>query len=350
MTYLPIEPRSLNTIRPVTLAKSVSSLPRPTLRPGFTRVPRWRTMMVPPGTSCPPNALNPSRCEFESRPFRELPNPFLCAIRNQFSVVSSQLISRRSLVFGRRQHLLSTCSQLPLPERLLFLLCRGLLGGGLLRSLFLCALGSSKFFCLSGRSRFLRLRFFLRKFGRLEGLAIESDLGDANGAKGLAMSAELLVLLFALVVEDKHLGAAAFFNHLADHARFRLRASDLAFRTRNGENVVEFDVAVGTGAEFLDTDHISGRHPVLLTAGADDRVHTFASEKIALRAHGRWMRNPMISGCLLCFAARRFVSHGGRPRTGPQVQANPTILASWRENGQTLPDFLRLGGASRRLR
>src|SRR6185436_5343683 len=50
-------------------------------RPGFTRVPRWRTMIVPPGTICPPNALNPSRCAFESRPFRELPNPFLCAMK-----------------------------------------------------------------------------------------------------------------------------------------------------------------------------------------------------------------------------------------------------------------------------
>src|SRR5215831_13014001 len=37
-------------------------------------------MIVPPGTICPPNALNPSRCAFESRPFRELPNPFLCAM------------------------------------------------------------------------------------------------------------------------------------------------------------------------------------------------------------------------------------------------------------------------------
>src|SRR4051812_25908912 len=80
MTNLPIEPRFTNLIRPEILAKRVSSLPRPTLRPGFTRVPLWRTMMVPPGTTCPPKALNPSRCAFESRPFRELPNPFLCAI------------------------------------------------------------------------------------------------------------------------------------------------------------------------------------------------------------------------------------------------------------------------------
>src|SRR5271155_4574643 len=44
-------------------------------------------MIVPPGTSCPPKALKPSRCAFESRPFREVPCPFLCAIE---SVSSSQ--------------------------------------------------------------------------------------------------------------------------------------------------------------------------------------------------------------------------------------------------------------------
>src|SRR5277367_5406959 len=58
-------------MRPVIFANKVSSLPRPTFKPGFTRVPRCRTIMVPPGTSCPPKALNPSRCEFESRPLRD---------------------------------------------------------------------------------------------------------------------------------------------------------------------------------------------------------------------------------------------------------------------------------------
>src|SRR5208337_4489207 len=85
-----IDPLSTNLIRPVILANSVSSLPRPTFSPGFTRVPRCRTMIVPPGTSCPPKALKPSRCAFESRPFREVPCPFLCAI-NQFPVLSGQL-------------------------------------------------------------------------------------------------------------------------------------------------------------------------------------------------------------------------------------------------------------------
>src|SRR5579863_7303357 len=39
-------------------------------------------MIVPPGTNCPPNALKPNRCALESRPFREVPCPFLCAIAN----------------------------------------------------------------------------------------------------------------------------------------------------------------------------------------------------------------------------------------------------------------------------
>src|SRR5690242_5380879 len=42
-------------------------------------------MMEPPVTSWPPNALTPSRCALESRPFFELPNPFLCAIAESLS-------------------------------------------------------------------------------------------------------------------------------------------------------------------------------------------------------------------------------------------------------------------------
>src|SRR5580658_6683689 len=81
-TNLPMRPRSLNSTTPVTLAKSVSSLPQPTLVPGLIFVPRCRTMIEPPGTSWPPKTFTPSRCAFESRPFLELPKPFLCAIRH----------------------------------------------------------------------------------------------------------------------------------------------------------------------------------------------------------------------------------------------------------------------------
>src|SRR5262245_28028782 len=36
--------------------------------------------MLPPVTNWPPNRLTPSICGFESRPLRELPTPFLCAM------------------------------------------------------------------------------------------------------------------------------------------------------------------------------------------------------------------------------------------------------------------------------
>src|SRR3954451_13860254 len=48
--------------------------------------------MEPPVTNWPENTLMPSRWELESRPFLELPKPFLCAIRN----ISRNSLSRLS--------------------------------------------------------------------------------------------------------------------------------------------------------------------------------------------------------------------------------------------------------------
>src|SRR5438105_15226660 len=83
-----MRPRSLNSITPVTLAKRVSSFPQPTFKPGLIFVPRCHTMMEPPGTSWPPKTFTPSRCAFESRPFLELPKPFLCAISHLHSKIA----------------------------------------------------------------------------------------------------------------------------------------------------------------------------------------------------------------------------------------------------------------------
>jgi hypothetical protein len=41
------------------------------------RRPRWRTMIDPPETIWPSKRFTPRRCEFESRPFLELPPAFL---------------------------------------------------------------------------------------------------------------------------------------------------------------------------------------------------------------------------------------------------------------------------------
>src|SRR4051812_44806504 len=124
------------------------------------------------------------------------------------------------------------------------------------------------------------LRLLLARWliGGGELLPVERDLGDAHGGKGLAVSRELLVLLFALEVEDEDLVRAALFDRAADHARTRLRTADLALLPADGEHVGELDLPV-RGGGFLDLDHVPGCDAILLSPGANDRVHTIASDK-----------------------------------------------------------------------
>src|SRR5258708_8369113 len=69
-----------NCTVPATSANRVSSPPRPTPVPGWKWGPRWRTMISPAFTRCPPKRLTPSRWALESRPFGLDEAPFLCAI------------------------------------------------------------------------------------------------------------------------------------------------------------------------------------------------------------------------------------------------------------------------------
>src|SRR3981189_2229368 len=55
------------------------------------------------------------------------------------------------------------------------------------------------------RRSLLHFRCFLRQLRSLKRLPVERDLGNANGSEVLAMSAEFLVLLLTLVVEDEDL-------------------------------------------------------------------------------------------------------------------------------------------------
>src|SRR5438445_13330424 len=71
-------------------AKSVWSFPTPTLFPGRTFVPRWRTMMAPAWTRAPAYSLTPSRCPALSRPLRVEPAPFLCAISLRLDLRDSE--------------------------------------------------------------------------------------------------------------------------------------------------------------------------------------------------------------------------------------------------------------------
>src|SRR5262249_8585580 len=69
-----------NSTLPSASANRVWSLPRPTFCPGCHLVPRWRARMLPASTCSPPKIFKPRRWACESRPLREEPPAFLCAI------------------------------------------------------------------------------------------------------------------------------------------------------------------------------------------------------------------------------------------------------------------------------
>ena len=70
----------LKVTKPAAVAKRLSLRPFITFLPGCTRVPFWRTIMLPARTFSPPNFFTPNRWAFESRPKAVLPPAFLCAI------------------------------------------------------------------------------------------------------------------------------------------------------------------------------------------------------------------------------------------------------------------------------
>src|ERR671914_1136723 len=204
------------TTVPSTLAKRVSSPPRPTPSPGWMRVPRWRTRIVPAVTSCPPWRLTPSRLAAESRPLRLEDAPFLCAISA-------------------------------------FLFLRLLLG--------LLGLGAGPGRPLAG--------------AEVDGLDLEPGQGLAV-AEGAALAGLVLVgedadLLAPVMVDHagRDLGLGQLVGgrgHVAvvvdDQQRLQLEAGPVV------------------AAELLDVDHVADLHLVLLSAGPDDGVHLWSSFRV----------------------------------------------------------------------
>src|SRR5262249_41030922 len=219
------------------------------------RVPRWRTIMVPPGTSCPPKALTPSRCAFESRPFLELPKPFLCAISESFSANSNWQLAQKPL-------LLLPFTGLPACAPLGFRLASG-------RGFLVC---SSFRFVRMGFAFRLGLHLTRRHVRRAELLAVKFDFRDAHCGKRLAMAENLLVLLFALEVEDQDLVTASGFHDFAAHYRALARA-DVAFLAGHSQDIVELDGVAFAGGQLLNLDYVSGSNSILLPSGAYHRVH-----------------------------------------------------------------------------
>src|SRR5262249_16147204 len=64
----------------------------PTLAPGCHCVPRWRTRILPARTYSPPYLFTPRRRPAVSRPLREEPPAFLCAIAKNSSPCCSRAL------------------------------------------------------------------------------------------------------------------------------------------------------------------------------------------------------------------------------------------------------------------
>ena len=69
-----------NATMPSASAYRVSSFPFLTFFPGRNLVPRWRMIICPVRTVCPPKSLTPRRCPGESCTLAVEPPAFLCAI------------------------------------------------------------------------------------------------------------------------------------------------------------------------------------------------------------------------------------------------------------------------------
>src|SRR5580658_1328428 len=159
-------------------------------------------------------------------------------------------------------------------------LCR-LLGRSFLLSMSLGGLHFSFVLFRMRRHSLFHLRLFLRQCRSLEALPVKSNLSNADGSVGLPVAAQLFILFLALVMENQNLRAASFFHQLTDDSRSSLWLADLAFSARHRQYLGKLHLAIGARGQFLHSNHVSGRHPVLLAAGADNRVHTSASVKMS---------------------------------------------------------------------
>src|SRR5882757_6996285 len=218
--------------------------------------------MFPATAICPPDFFKPRRRPALSRPLREDPPAFLCAI---------ELFSQISLIFY-------TDSVKESSHFFLLLLALGrrfLAGRGLGRGLF--RLG--RFGCL-GLDVTLRLwlGLALGPFrGCLRGLgAAGQNLGDADHRKLMAETALAARILAPALLEGDDLVAAGVLKHLAGNASARHgRGADLRGVATEQQDFAEFDNLARFGLDAVDPDDIFSRDAVLLAAGFNDCEHRF---------------------------------------------------------------------------
>src|SRR4029453_2252535 len=240
----------------------VLSLPVPTLGPACHLVPRWRAMMLPASTISPPADFKPSRRPAESRPFREDPPAFLCAI-----VVLEFSYSVHRFREGIISLLLALCSGL------------GWLFCGRFGRLLCLAFGR---FCLRFRRGGLDDRFWLalgpwrRRFRRL-GSAGE-NFGDADHRKLVAIATLAARILAPTLLERDDLVTARMLKHLAGNGgACNSWRAELRRVPADHQHFAELDDLAGLAVDPVDPDYVLGGDPILFAARPDDCEHLSSS-------------------------------------------------------------------------
>src|ERR1700733_9944652 len=106
----------------------------------------------------------------------------------------------------------------------------------------------------------------------LEALAVDEDLVDLDLDEVLAVSLHLLVLLFALQLENKDFIAATFADDGGENLGSLKVGLELALFAADGEDVGELELAVLVGGGF-NLQLLARGDQILFAAGADDCVH-----------------------------------------------------------------------------
>src|SRR5208283_5813859 len=187
-------------------------------------VPRWRMMMLPPTTDSPPNFFTPRRRPSESRPLREEPPAFLCAI-----------------VLLRPFH--------PTPR------------------------AHSK----SAHGQAVKHR--TRDFSTRDDGVLALDRRDFDERQILTRATLALAVLASALFERDRLGAPGLFGDLAQNLRARDRRRPDLRRAllRDEQNLVEGDGVARRALERHDGDDVSGGNAILLAAGPDHCEHCLSS-------------------------------------------------------------------------
>src|SRR5690349_14757776 len=101
------------------------------------------------------------------------------------------------------------------------------------------------------------------------------DSGDLERRERLPMTGLAPVVLPAAELEDDDLGRAVLADDLGlDLGSTNDRGADLhAVAAANEENLAQRDAVADVASELLHPETIALRHPILLTARLDHRVH-----------------------------------------------------------------------------